>query len=57
MNRVLSNTESSDRVDRLYEKVIQDKDNVYRTIISEIKSSSEERINDYNDKANKSIKF
>ena len=47
MNRVISNTESSDKVDRLYEKVIQDKDNVYRTIISEIKSSSEERIKDY----------
>ncbi|PPR79901.1 MAG: hypothetical protein CFH01_00110 [Alphaproteobacteria bacterium MarineAlpha2_Bin1] len=49
MNRILSNTETSDKVDKLYEKIIQDKDNVYRSIISEIKSSSEERINDYKD--------
>ena len=47
MNRILSNTETSDKIDKLYEKIIQDKDNVYRSIISEIKTSSEERINDY----------
>ncbi len=47
MNRILSNDEHIDKVDRLYEKIIQDKDNVYRSIISEIKLSSEERLKDY----------
>ena len=46
MNHMLTNSETEEQTSSLYEKMLQDKDSIYRSVIAEIKSTSKDRIDD-----------
>lgn len=46
MNHMLTNSETVEQTSSLYEKMLQDKDSIYRSVIAEIKSTSKDRIDD-----------
>ena len=47
MNRMLTNSEHSENTEALYEKMLQDKDAIYRAVIGEIKIVNKDRIDWY----------
>ena len=46
MNHMLTNSEPAEQTISLYEKMLQDKDSIYRSVIAEIKSTNKDRIDD-----------